>query len=184
MIVLVGLGNFGKKYSNTRHNVGFMFLNYLADKQRTPFIYNKYFNAEIARTTILNQDVFFLKPHTFMNLSGQSVQGIMSYFHVPTDMVWVIHDDIDLEIGKIRVRTEGSSGGHKGMQSVIESLSTNKIVRFKMGIKTDSANQIPTENFVLQKFLINERKIIEESIEKTTELLKEALKEGVKNISC
>ena len=183
MIVLVGLGNPEKKYVNTRHNVGFAFLDYLAREERTTFVFNKYFNAEIARLSLNNQDIFLLKPQTFMNLSGMSTQGIVSYFHVPTDRVWVIYDDVDLELGKVRVRKEGSWGGHKGLQSVITNLGTDKIPRFRIGIRTEELEKIPTDKFVLQKFSPEEQRVIDKSLQKTKELLSEALTRGITNLS-
>jgi PTH1 family peptidyl-tRNA hydrolase len=183
MIALVGLGNPGKKYQNTRHNTGFAFLDFLARNERTTFAFNKYFNAEIARISILDQDILFIKPQTFMNLSGTSVQGIVSYFHIPTDKVWVVHDDVDIELGSVRVRGDGSPGGHKGVQSIIGRLGTEKFPRFRIGIKTIESENIPTEKFVLQKFSTQEQRIIDEVFKKTEELLSKALKEGIQHIS-
>lgn len=183
MILLVGLGNPGKKYTNTRHNVGFSFLDYLARKERTEFTFNKYFNAEIARTTIKDQDIFMVKPQTFMNLSGISVQGVVSYFHIPIDKVWVIYDDVDLEFGTIRVRSEGSSGGHKGLQSIIDNLGAPNIPRFRIGIKTADLGKIPTEKFVLQKFSPEEQRELDNIFDKTYNLLLNALKEGISHTS-
>ncbi|HBG81634.1 TPA: aminoacyl-tRNA hydrolase [candidate division CPR2 bacterium] len=183
MIVLVGLGNPGRKYVNTRHNVGFQFLDYLAREERTDFVLNKYFNAEIARTTIKDQDIFMVKPQSFMNLSGASVQGVISYFHVPVDKVWVIYDDVDLDLETIRVRKEGSSGGHKGLQSIIDCLGSAAIPRFRIGVKTKALEKIPTEKYVLQKFSPEEQRTIDKVLEKTRELILKALKEGIADVS-
>lgn len=184
MIALVGLGNPGEKYKKTRHNIGFMALDSIASEERTTFIENKYFKAEIARLSLEGQDVLLVKPQTFMNLSGESAQGIISYFHIPTDKIWLIYDDIDLELGKIRTRIKGSSGGHRGVESVIKSLGSPNINRFRVGINNPATKgQIPTENYVLSKFTQDEMDAVGEAIGKTKSLIREFLKDGFKETS-
>jgi peptidyl-tRNA hydrolase, PTH1 family len=184
MIALIGLGNPGEKYKNTRHNIGFISLDAIAKDERTSFVENKYFKAEIAKTNIDGQEVLLVKPLTFMNLSGESVQGLVSYFHIPIDNVWLIYDDIDLDIGKIRTRNNGSSGGHKGVDSVIKSLGNQNIKRFRVGINNpETKNLMPTESFVLAKFSPDETIIINETVGKLKNIIKNYLNDGFKEES-
>lgn len=144
MRLIIGLGNPGKKYAQTRHNLGFMVLDALG-------------------TAIAKKDNFLLvKPQTYMNLSGQAVAKIARYYKIKPEEILIIHDDKDLPFGKIRIRHKGSAGGHLGVQSVIDALKTDKFSRLKIGIgKPDIKN---TEKFVLQKFSSEERKKLPEII--------------------
>lgn len=180
MFLIVGLGNPGKKYKNTRHNVGFMTLDEIAKEN---WEYSKKFKAEIQKIQLLRKEVILLKPRTFMNLSGEAVNSCANFFQIPTENIWVIYDDKDLDLGDIRIRDKGSSGGHKGMESIIKSLGTQDFARFRIGIKTAELDKIPTESFVLQEFSKEEKKAIKESIEKIIDLIKKSLEEGIINTS-
>ncbi|MCL5094297.1 MAG: aminoacyl-tRNA hydrolase [Patescibacteria group bacterium] len=180
MNIIVGLGNPDKKYEKTRHNVGFMILDRLADSS---WKYSKKFKAEICHTYIEGQDVMLIKPQTYMNKSGEAVRNFVGFLNIPTDRVWVVHDDIDLNLGTIRVREGGSAGGHKGVISVINFLGTERFPRFRVGIKNEKADTMPSEKFVLQKFDKEELGMLNEVIEKTIKLIKKSLKEGIKNVS-
>ena len=155
--LIVGLGNPGKKYEKTRHNVGFRVIDNL--KQRIT-------NNE-QRTTIL------LKPQTYMNLSGKEVTEKARYYKIKPQDIVVIYDDLDLPTGEIRVREKGSSAGHKGVQSIIEALKTEEFRRIRIGI--DRPENISPEKYVLENFLPQEEKImikaIDEAAEKVIELL-------------
>lgn len=139
MIVVVGLGNPGKEFENTRHNAGFMCLDYLQTAWHFPqFHLDKHFQAEISKGKVEAQEVLIVKPQTFMNLSGQSVQAICHFYKLSSENFWVVYDELDLPLGKIRVRKEGSSAGHNGIKSIIAALATDKFYRFRIGIKPEA----------------------------------------------
>lgn len=180
MNLIVGLGNPGKEYINTRHNVGFMVVDKFCPGC---WKYSKKFKAEICHTSVEGQTIYLVKPQTFMNRSGESIRELIAFLDVPLDRLWVVHDDLDLEIGTIRVRKGGSSGGHNGVQSLINDLGSQEFPRFRLGIKTQRAESVPAERFVLEKFGVDEQAVLEEAIEKTASEIKKALKEGIDNIS-
>lgn len=194
MILIVGLGNPGKKYEGTRHNVGFAVLDKLAAEIKAQFKMSERYNAEIAEETVQfatkRVRVMLVKPQTFMNNSGEAVAKIVQFYKFRTDdQVWVVHDDIDIDLGTIRVRISGSSAGQKGIESIIKKLGTDKFVRFRVGIKpaTDPASATansgkqtkPAEEFVLEKFRPEEKKVIEGEIKKAVEMLFECMDRGV-----
>ena len=172
-ILIVGLGNPGRKFKDTRHNVGFE----IADKIGTgAFAKNPKFEAELYK---FSESITVIKPQTFMNLSGQSVAKFVNFYKISPKNIWVIHDDIDLPIGTIRVRIGGSSGGHKGVQSIIDSLDTDNFCRFRVGIYTEDALKFGTENFVLAKFGPSELVTIEQSYIECLHVLEESIRIGV-----
>lgn len=139
MKLIVGLGNPGKDYKNTRHNTGFMFVDELARVNSATFKLDTKLKCEITSIMINQEKVIIMKPQTFMNLSGTSVRLVCNYYNINSDDILVIHDDLDLEVGKLRLRSHGSSGGHKGLQNIIDELKTENIKRMKIGIsKVDS----------------------------------------------
>ena len=173
MKLIVGLGNPGKKYDKTRHNMGFMVADLLADQAKID-VDKEVFHALMGRGTIYNQDVIIFKPQTFMNLSGTAVQEVVHYFKIDISDIIVVYDDMALEPGRIRLRHEGSSGGHKGMQNIIDCLSTEQIKRIRVGIgEPGDADNV---DYVLSKPLKDEMPLIEEAIENAVDALKEALK--------
>jgi len=168
MKIIVGLGNPGEKYNNTRHNIGFNVLDFLVEKNNLKWQENKKFNVFLAR----NQDTFFVKPMTFMNNSGKAVQAVMLYYNLLeksfgmikkgidlSDNLTVIHDDLDIEFGKIKTSINSSSAGHNGVQSIIDYLKTKNFKRIRVGIKKEN-NQIPIEKFVLQRFNKEEMEVV------------------------
>lgn len=181
MNLIVGLGNPGKEYENTRHNVGFEVLNRLSEKEC--WNHSKKFNAEICHTNIEGQDTYLAKPQTFMNLSGETVKDLVGFLSAPLDRIWVVHDDLDLNLGLVRVRTTGSAGGHQGVASIINNLGSEEFPRFRVGIKTPRAEALPAERFVLEKFTDEELKVINEAVEKAASEIKRALKEGIEHVS-
>ena len=176
MKLIVGLGNPGKKYEGTRHNMGFMAIDLLSDQAQID-VDKEVFHGLMGRGKIFGEDVMLFKPTTFMNLSGTAVQEVVHYFKVDMEDVLVIFDDMALEPGKIRLRKEGSSGGHKGMQNIIDCLSTNKIKRIRVGI--GEPGEWDTVDFVLSKPLKDEKPLIEEAIENAVRAVKEMLKSDV-----
>ena len=173
MKLIVGLGNPGKKYDKTRHNMGFMAVDLLADQAKID-VDKEVFHALMGRGTIYNEDVILFKPQTFMNLSGTAVQEVVHYFKIDLEDIIVVFDDMALAPGTIRLRKEGSSGGHKGMQNIIDCLSTEQIKRIRIGIGEPGENN--DIDFVLSKPLKEEMPLIEEAIENAVRALKEMLK--------
>lgn len=146
MKLIVGLGNPGKRYNNTRHNIGFMAIDFYAQKNNLEFK-NK-FNGLYSEQIINNEKVLFLKPQTYMNLSGNSVREFVNFFNINLDDILVIYDDYNFEVGSFRIRRDGSDGGHNGIKNIIENLKSENIKRVRVGI---SKNNIPLEDYVLQK---------------------------------
>jgi PTH1 family peptidyl-tRNA hydrolase len=185
MKVILGLGNPGKKFERTRHNVGFRAIEEFKEKNHfLDFKLSKRFLAEISEGFLNEEKIILAKPQTFMNASGQAVKKLASSFKLQVKNLWVIHDDIDLMLGKIRISAGRSSAGHKGVQSIINEIKTKDFVRFRIGIKPEN-NEQKTENrkqkiekFVLQKFTKDEEKILKEVIEKTAKVIEMAVKEG------
>lgn len=179
MKLIVGLGNPGKEYEKTRHNLGFTVLDRLANKYGCNFSFNKRFKAEICETFIDGEKIILAKPQTYMNRSGEAVSEIIAYFNISNDRIWVVYDDIDLEIGNVRIRKTGSSGGHKGVQSIMDSVGTQDFVRFRLGIKSEFCDYLSTEEIVLQRFCKEEEAPAKTAIEKCVDEIEKAIKEGV-----
>ncbi|MEA5060847.1 MAG: aminoacyl-tRNA hydrolase [Erysipelotrichaceae bacterium] len=173
MKLIVGLGNPGKKYEGTRHNMGFMVADAFADIAKID-VDKEIFNGLLGRGKIADEDIFIFKPTTFMNLSGTAVQQVVHYFKIDVADIIVIFDDMALQPGEIRLRLSGSSGGHKGIQNIIENLGTDQIKRIRIGI-----GEPPVDgaiDFVLGKPVDEEKELINGAIQKGVEALKEALK--------
>ncbi len=182
MKLIVGLGNPEEKYDKTRHNVGFMALDKFAKSQSyLPWRLEGQFHSRITQKGGIGQTrIILAKPGTYMNLSGEAIKKIMSYYKIGFEDLWVICDDIDLPLGSIRVREEGSAGGHKGLQSIIDQIKDNRFVRIRIGIGSNRAINMPSERYVLQKFNIEEQEKIEHALDQTVNLLVQFLKDQVK----
>lgn len=154
MKLIVGLGNPGREYDDTRHNVGFQFLdnfaNYLNETN-----YKEKFNGLYIKTNHKGEDLILLKPMSYMNLSGEVVIKFVNYFKIKSEDVIVIHDDLDMPVGKIKLKENGSSGGHNGIKNIIQNLSTENFKRIKIGISKD--NNIETKDYVLGKFSLEDK---------------------------
>ena len=146
MKLIIGLGNPGREYENTRHNIGFMVLdNYLKDTS-----WQSKFQALYTTQNIHNEKIIFLKPTTYMNLSGNAIREFLNFYKLTPEDILVIHDDLDLPIGTYRLKTNSSAGGHNGIKSIIENLGTNAFLRLKVGISKNT--NIDTKDYVLGKF--------------------------------
>ena len=163
MKLFVGLGNPGKKYETTRHNVGFMVIDELAKKWDVTMIPEKKFKGEIGSVHISGEKVILLKPITYMNLSGESVQATMDFYDLNNDSIIVIYDDLDMDIGKTRGRQKGSAGGHNGIKSLILHLAGEDFKRFKIGIGKSPHGK--TIDHVLGRFTEEEMRLIEPAID-------------------
>jgi PTH1 family peptidyl-tRNA hydrolase len=157
MYLIVGLGNPGTKYENTRHNLGFKVLDLLASTNSWEAKYDSQF--------LKLEDVILTKPQTFMNNSGQAVSQILKFY--PDAELIVVHDELDLPLGSIRVQKNSSPAGHNGVKSIIESIGTQDFIRVRIGIDNpDARGQMPAEDFVLRNFESTEQDLVKESLEK------------------
>ena len=148
MKIIVGLGNPGKEYENTKHNLGFMFLDFL-NKNYLGGEFKTFKNSKIIEGNIDNEKVILAKPQTYMNLSGEAVVLAVNYYKINMEDILIVHDDLDLPVGKLRIRKQGSGGGQKGMKNIIDLLHTNEISRIRVGIDHDE--RIPVVDYVLGK---------------------------------
>ncbi len=162
MKLIVGLGNPGKKYEKTRHNAGFEAIDLVAKKCQLGFTQEK-FNAEIASGNIQGEKVLLMKPLTYMNNSGEAVIQAMNFYKIDTKDILVLHDDLDLPIGKIRIRMQGSAGGQKGMASIQRHVHAQDIARIRIGI--DKSPIIPVVDYVLGKVPKEERGEYDKALE-------------------
>jgi PTH1 family peptidyl-tRNA hydrolase len=145
--LIVGLGNPGKKYEKTRHNSGFMAIDFYVEQKGLQ--YKEKFNGLYAETTVNNEKYILLKPQTYMNLSGICVRKFSDYYNIDETNIFIIYDDVNFKVGEFKIRRNGSAGGHNGMKNIIENLNTENIKRIKIGI---DKNNIPLEDYVLKKF--------------------------------
>lgn len=162
--IVVGLGNPGRQYENTRHNAGFIALDKLADKYNCNVSKMKY-KALIGDCTIAGKRTLLMKPQTFMNLSGEAVVQAMSFYKIPPENVIVLFDDISLDVGRMRIRRKGSDGGQKGMRSIIELSGSNLFPRVKIGIGEKPNPNWQLADWVLSRFTAAER----EALDKVTD---------------
>ena len=174
MKLIVGLGNPGKKYEHTRHNMGFEVVDLFADLAKID-VDKESFKGLLGRGKVFDIDVMILKPQTFMNLSGESVSEVVNYFKIEKEDIIIVYDDMAILPGKIRLRASGSSGGHKGMQNIIEHLGTENIKRIKVGIGEPEYDAI---DYVLGKPNKEEKELIDEAINNAVEALKMILRKN------
>ena len=176
MKLIVGLGNPGSKYEKTRHNFGWRVIEKLAVFLKLDdWQVDLRFKASISQGSFNGQKIILAKPHTFMNNSGLAVKRIADYYRIPVEEILIIHDDIDLPLGKIKVQQNREAAGHKGVQSVIDQLKTKRFARIRMGLKPVQTENADTEKFVLGKFTDQEERIVQEKIEKAAHLIRAAL---------
>jgi PTH1 family peptidyl-tRNA hydrolase len=165
--LIVGLGNPGREYRKTRHNIGFMLLDRLTVKLNAHFT-RLQSKALVGSANYQERKVILAKPQTFMNLSGQSVQGLMHFHKLPLENLLIAHDDLDLPIGTIRIRPDGGSAGQKGMVSTIERLGTDEFPRLRLGIGRPPG-QMQAPDYVLQDFSDAEMTVISETLDRAVE---------------
>lgn len=166
MKLLVFLGNPGKEYEKTRHNAGFLCGDYLQKQWGTgAFQAKKDFQGVIAEGVFASEKILFLKPQTFMNLSGESAGAVLKFYKIPLADILVVHDDKDLPFGVIRFRAQGSAGGHRGIRSLIALLGTKEFARVKIGVEARAEDSpISTTDFVLGKFSATELAALEKTV--------------------
>ncbi|HLG26043.1 MAG TPA: aminoacyl-tRNA hydrolase [Candidatus Gracilibacteria bacterium] len=190
MKLIVGLGNPGKEYKTTRHNVGWMVVDALVhDLQFEDLKKEEKFSAKLSAGEIGGEKIILAKPTTFMNLSGEAVSALKNFYKIEPEDIWVIYDDLDLPLGQLRIRKDGGPGTHNGMKSVIESVGSKDFPRFRIGIESrggalslkgePSPKQQDTTSFVLSKFSEEETPLALEGMRKAINAVKCALEEGV-----
>lgn len=178
MRLILGLGNPGSDYINTRHNVGFAVIGTIAKKLGATWKTDNALHADIAEVNIDGEKVVLAKPLTFMNLSGDAVAAIARRFNIEAKDIWVIVDEFQLPLGTVRVRKEGSAGGHNGMKSIIEALGTQAFPRFRVGIGMPP-DGFPLEKYVLARFPLEERATVDDVIRKTADTIVSSLSTGI-----
>lgn len=171
--LIVGLGNPGKEYEATRHNAGFWFVDALARQQRANFKPEKKFHGQLARFQHEGQDVWLLKPETFMNLSGQAVQAVCQFYKIPITEVLVVHDDLDLPPGTARLKKAGGHGGHNGLRDIMARLGKD-FYRLRLGIGHPGDKNRVTGH-VLKKATVDDTQLIEQAIDDALRVLPEIL---------
>lgn len=173
MRLITGLGNIGDKYCFTRHNTGFMVLDKWAVDDGFKFKEESKLKCFISK----QNDIVFIKPTTYMNLSGEAVKAVMDYYKIDVKDILIIYDDISLDLGKIRFRSSGSDGGHNGIKSVIQHIGTQNFDRLKIGIGPQP--NLPAENYVLQNFPKNDMEDLKSVLKTSVEAVKYYLENGV-----
>lgn len=175
MKLIAGLGNYEEKYLLTRHNAGFMAVDFFALRHNLEFKTEKKLKAMITKFKFNDEDIVIIKPLTFMNLSGEAISLTCNFYKIDKKDVFIIYDDISLDIGKVRLRASGSDGGHNGIKSIIQHLGTKEFDRLKIGIGPQP--NMPSENFVLQNFTQEQLGKIKEVL--TQEIIETYLTEGL-----
>lgn len=165
--VIVGLGNPGRAYEETRHNLGFKTIDKISDKWSIPVVQNK-FRALVGEGRINSERILLVKPQTYMNLSGESVSEVLSFYKLTPAELLVIHDDLDLPLGKLRLREKGSAGGNNGIKSIIQHLGTQEFKRIKIGIGRPEPGE-SVRDYVLQPFPPGDRQVIEQAVERAAD---------------
>lgn len=176
--LIVGLGNIGEKYENTRHNIGFKILDFFATKEALAFETGKL--ADRANYKLKGRSFIFLKPNTYMNLSGKAVKYWLEKEKIPLENLLIITDDLNLPFGTLRLKTKGSDGGHNGLKDIQEKLNTTKYNRFRFGISSDFG-QGRQVDYVLGEWTAEENKKLEERLNKSVEVIKSFGLSGMNN---
>ncbi|MFA7662407.1 MAG: aminoacyl-tRNA hydrolase [Patescibacteria group bacterium] len=188
MKFIIGLGNPGLLYKKTRHNVGFLALDFFVEQvfdKKNKWQNKDSLKAEILETNFNDQQIILVKPQTFMNDSGQTITLLKKkYPQLTAEDLIVIHDDVDLPLGKIRIKTEGSAGGHNGIKSIIQHLGGQDFTRIKIGISNELQAKVPLEKFVLQRFDKNEFVILEESLAQIPNIITDLLSQNIEAVMC
>ncbi len=175
--LIAGLGNPGREYMNTRHNIGFMVIDHLCGKLDV-FLGKVQSNALTAQYKNAEHRIILAKPQTYMNLSGQAVSGLLRFYKIPKENLLVIHDDLDLPFGTLRIRPSGGSGGQKGLGSTIERLGTQEFARLRMGIGRPPG-RMDAADYVLQPFHANDRQLLDSVLDSAAEAALAFVRDGL-----
>lgn len=171
MKLIVGLGNPGKQYEKTRHNVGYELIDFIADEYDLVFKSSKKFNSLYSEINFNNEKIILVKPLSYMNLSGDVVSKYIKFYNINTCDLLVFQDDLDMNLGKIRILYNSSSGGHNGIKDIERKLGTREFVRLKIGISND--RNIDTKDYVLSKFSDDENEILSKTYFKIKNILED-----------
>jgi peptidyl-tRNA hydrolase len=176
MYIIAGLGNPGKKYENTKHNIGFITLDFLAERNDIKINKIKH-KALVGEGIISGQKVLLVKPQTFMNLSGNSIREVMEYYKADPEKLIVIYDDVDIAMGRLRIRKKGSAGTHNGMRSIIYDLQEDGFPRVRIGIGKE--RKMPLAGYVLGGFEKDERELMEDAVRRAALAIECILEKGI-----
>ncbi len=176
--LVVGLGNPGIQYENTRHNVGFMSVDIFMNENDGNFNKHKY-EAVFGECNVGKNRVLVAKPQTYMNNSGRAVQQIAAFYKIPVDKIIIVFDDVSLDVGKIRMRRNGSHGGHNGMKDIIELMGNNNIARVKIGVGQKPHPEYDLADWVLSKFPDSDKENLDNALKKSVKALKEIITKGI-----
>ena len=176
--LIVGLGNPTSQYDNTRHNIGFAAVDRFMDENGGSFNKNKY-DALFGECKVGANRLLVVKPQTFMNCSGQAVQKIAAFYKIPTDRILIIFDDVSLSVGKIRMRKNGSHGGHNGMKNIIALMGSSDIMRLKIGVGQKPHPDYDLADWVLSKFPQSDKENLDLALKKSNLAIKEILTKGI-----
>lgn len=178
MYLVAGLGNPGTQYEMTRHNIGFEVIDYLADQYNVKVKKLK-FKSLYADVNIKGEKVLFVKPQTYMNLSGEAIRDFASFYKIPVENIIIISDDINLEAGRIRIRQKGSAGGHNGLKSIIYQLGSDQFPRIRVGVDSGLRERMDLADFVLARFQKDEIPVLEDAIIRSSKAVLEIIAASV-----
>jgi PTH1 family peptidyl-tRNA hydrolase len=176
MKLVVGLGNPGRKYAGTRHNLGYRVLDVLAKRHRVERKRLR-FDGELAEVNLGREPAVLVAPQTFMNLSGRCVRQVVQFFQVPLGSLLVVCDDLNLPLGRIRIRAKGSPGGNRGLASIIEQLGNDEFPRLRIGI--DRPETVDAADFVLDRFTRDEQPVVDEAVDRAADAVEVWANEGI-----
>ncbi len=176
--LIVGLGNPGAKYASSRHNVGFMVVDNLAKKIGIPMMIENKFKGIYGKTVYKGKKVHLLKPQTFMNNSGESVRLVKNFYKIPSEQLIVVHDDMDLPFGRIKIKKGGGTGGHKGLESITKDIGTKDYIRVRIGIGKPSSKE-EVVKYVLSNFTPEEQRTLSDYIDKASQAIIDIIEKEV-----
>ncbi len=179
--LIAGLGNPGSQYSQTRHNVGFLFADNLAHQHASSLQFDSKFNAETCKLSIASHPVFLIKPQTFMNLSGQSIGAIARYYKIELDEILIVYDELDLDAGTIRLKRNGGHGGHNGLRDTINHLGSREFLRARVGIGHPGHAKL-VHSYVLGKPSSADRESIDTSIDALLGAIPRIVENDIQNV--
>lgn len=179
MYIIIGLGNPTREYEATRHNIGFDIITRISDDYHIPLDFKKH-KAICGKGFIEGEKVVLAKPQTYMNLSGESVRELVDFYKVTPEQIIVIYDDISLEVGQLRLRKQGSAGGHNGIKSILNHLGTQEFSRIKVGVG-DKPKGWDLADYVLSRFSEEDQSVIRDSMKKASEAVKTIIKDGMES---
>ncbi len=178
MKLIVGLGNPGTRYHDTRHNIGFAVVDSLVREQNASF--SRKFQGQVAQVVLENQRLTVLKPETFMNLSGHSVRAAVAFFKLVPSDVLVVHDELDLALGELRLKVGGGHAGHNGLRSIAEQLGSDQTLRLRVGIGRPTGDWHGTmADYVLERFPSLDQPLVAETIERAAEVVRRVVRDGI-----